>query len=201
MHAYLITGANKPKLELEISKLVKNLKAKPFEFTLSQIADSRELTRFASLLVTQPTALLIKGIDQATEEAANAFLKNLEEPQENLFFILSASSLEAVLPTIVSRCQVVSTQGESQIDLDAANKFMEMDTCDKLLFLSKYRDRDDARDFILNLTLGLHKTLLSGDNNRTLVAKNLKTTQSTYSALKANGNVSLQLCNMALNIV
>ncbi len=38
---------------------------------------------------------------------ANAFLKTLEEPQENCCFILLASSRHMVLPTIISRCQVL----------------------------------------------------------------------------------------------
>lgn len=40
-------------------------------------------------------------------QAANAFLKTLEEPTPNVTFILMGRTREAVLPTIVSRCQVV----------------------------------------------------------------------------------------------
>ena len=39
------------------------------------------------------------------KEAANAFLKLLEEPSENLMFLLTTSNTEALLPTIISRCQ------------------------------------------------------------------------------------------------
>lgn len=42
-----------------------------------------------------------------TEPAANAFLKILEEPPENSTFILSSSNINAILPTIVSRCQAL----------------------------------------------------------------------------------------------
>ena len=35
--------------------------------------------------------------------AANSFLKTLEEPVENLYFILVTSDINALLPTIVSR--------------------------------------------------------------------------------------------------
>jgi hypothetical protein len=38
---------------------------------------------------------------------ANALLKNIEEPQDNTLFIMFASSEEQVLPTIVSRSQVL----------------------------------------------------------------------------------------------
>ncbi|MBX9686807.1 MAG: hypothetical protein K2X27_08905 [Candidatus Obscuribacterales bacterium] len=39
--------------------------------------------------------------------AANALLKNIEEPQHDTVFILFAASQEQVLPTIVSRCQMI----------------------------------------------------------------------------------------------
>jgi DNA polymerase-3 subunit delta' len=40
-------------------------------------------------------------------ESANAFLKSLEEPPSFVYFVLLATRLDRVLPTIVSRCQMV----------------------------------------------------------------------------------------------
>ncbi len=48
--------------------------------------------------------ILIDGADKMGEAAANALLKTLEEPPANCHFILTASSLSSLLPTIVSRC-------------------------------------------------------------------------------------------------
>jgi len=42
--------------------------------------------------------------DQMTPQAANAFLKTLEEPPEGVTLILATSSLDQLLPTIRSRC-------------------------------------------------------------------------------------------------
>lgn len=42
---------------------------------------------------------------EMTAEAANAFLKTLEEPHANVTIILTSSRPERLLPTIVSRCQ------------------------------------------------------------------------------------------------
>ncbi len=39
-------------------------------------------------------------------ESANCFLKTLEEPVENIIFILITSFIDALLPTIRSRCQI-----------------------------------------------------------------------------------------------
>jgi len=51
------------------------------------------------------TVIIMTGIENMREEAANAFLKLLEEPSENLMFLLTTSHTEALLPTIISRCQ------------------------------------------------------------------------------------------------
>ena len=43
----------------------------------------------------------------ANDSAANALLKTLEEPASSVVLILTARSVEALLPTIVSRCEVI----------------------------------------------------------------------------------------------
>jgi len=45
--------------------------------------------------------------DQLSGAAANALLKTLEEPPASVTFILIAHNLAALLPTVLSRCQVV----------------------------------------------------------------------------------------------
>jgi len=51
------------------------------------------------------TVIILTGIDTMRKESANAFLKLLEEPSENVMFILTATKSDQLLPTIVSRCQ------------------------------------------------------------------------------------------------
>ncbi|MBR2789522.1 MAG: DNA polymerase III subunit delta, partial [Eggerthellaceae bacterium] len=45
--------------------------------------------------------------DLMNQASANAFLKTLEEPPANVCFILMAPTETSVLPTVLSRCQVV----------------------------------------------------------------------------------------------
>jgi DNA polymerase-3 subunit delta' len=49
--------------------------------------------------------VIIFEADEMNAEAANAFLKTLEEPHENITMILTTSKPEQILPTIKSRCQ------------------------------------------------------------------------------------------------
>ena len=50
---------------------------------------------------------LILRFEEAHASAANAMLKTLEEPPAQVVVILTAKSSESLLPTIVSRCEVI----------------------------------------------------------------------------------------------
>ncbi len=50
---------------------------------------------------------IIRSVERMQDEAANALLKILEEPPPGRVFILTAQSLDALLPTVVSRCRVL----------------------------------------------------------------------------------------------
>lgn len=51
---------------------------------------------------------ILDRAERMTEQAANAILKTLEEPSSGTVFILLTSTVSAMLPTIVSRCQTVT---------------------------------------------------------------------------------------------
>src|SRR6185312_10200528 len=62
---------------------------------------------------------ILDDADDLNEEAANAFLKTLEEPPPGALLILIGTSAEVQLATIVSRCQVVRFDPLSPEDLAA----------------------------------------------------------------------------------
>ncbi len=51
---------------------------------------------------------LVTNFETANEEAANAFLKTLEEPPGQAIIILTTDSPESLLPTITSRCEIIT---------------------------------------------------------------------------------------------
>jgi DNA polymerase-3 subunit delta' len=51
---------------------------------------------------------IVEGMDRATPEASNALLKTLEEPPPHVVIVLIAPEAELLLPTIVSRCQLIA---------------------------------------------------------------------------------------------
>ncbi|OIN96700.1 DNA polymerase III subunit delta' [Candidatus Desantisbacteria bacterium CG1_02_38_46] len=60
---------------------------------------------------------IIEEAGNMTEEAANSLLKILEEPPVDTVFILTTSSPQDILPTIISRCQMVRFTTKSKTDL------------------------------------------------------------------------------------
>ena len=52
--------------------------------------------------------LLINPVESMQAPASNSLLKALEEPPENIIFILVSNQLDQVLPTIRSRCRLLS---------------------------------------------------------------------------------------------
>jgi len=53
-------------------------------------------------------AIILNAYNGLTIEAQNALLKILEEPPNNTIVILIVSSVEQILPTILSRCKLIS---------------------------------------------------------------------------------------------
>jgi DNA polymerase-3 subunit delta' len=61
--------------------------------------------------------VIIDPADDMTVSAANALLKNLEEPPKRTLFLLLARSRGALLPTILSRCRTLHLQPLSPQDM------------------------------------------------------------------------------------
>ncbi len=77
--------------------------AKNGDYLVGQVMAARSEC-FNSGLSTQGRVILLYGVEHMNEASANALLKVLEEPPANVTFLLTASSLAGVLPTIRSRC-------------------------------------------------------------------------------------------------
>lgn len=74
-----------------------------------KVEQVRELQRHLSLTphMAAYRVAILDRFDQATASAANALLKTLEEPPDFVLLVLLAPDTDSLLPTIVSRCQVI----------------------------------------------------------------------------------------------
>lgn len=188
MHAFLITGNSTKYIVHRINKLAQEEKAKQIPFILQKIEDARELKKFVKFSFAEKTAIIIQDIDTATPEAANAFLKNLEEPTKNIIYILTANNLGNVLPTITSRCQIVTVHSTKYI---VQSEHMRFSSAINYKTALNIKDRTEAIKFIENLIYIDHK-----NNN----FKNMENYLNTIKNLRANGNVSLQLTNLVVKM-
>ncbi|MFA6215147.1 MAG: DNA polymerase III subunit delta' [Patescibacteria group bacterium] len=90
-------------------KLKKNI-------SIEQIRELQSRLNLHSFLNSYKVAV-IGGAETLSQEAANSLLKSLEEPAPKTVLILLATNLAAVLPTIISRCQVLRFRPVNQKEI------------------------------------------------------------------------------------
>ncbi len=64
--------------------------------------------------------VILRRFEEAEEEAANAFLKTLEEPPRYARLILTARDASLLLPTIASRCQILNLRPLAAAQVETA---------------------------------------------------------------------------------
>ena len=128
-HALLLigpSGTGKSSLAINIAEQILNLgdnniadyayamHIKPEDGKAISIEAVRQLEKFLSLKVPVDNvfnrAIIVEDADLLTHEAQNALLKTLEEPPQRTFIIMTASHVDSLLPTIISRVQAISVQ-------------------------------------------------------------------------------------------
>lgn len=87
-----------------------------------RVEQVREVTREASRrpLEAPYRVFILTHMERAHPAAANALLKTLEEPPPYVVIVLTAASEDVILPTLVSRCQVLALRPVPEADLVAA---------------------------------------------------------------------------------
>lgn len=94
------------KIEKEIHPDVRILYPEKREITIGQIRDTIHFLKYRPL-EAEYKIIFIKEADKINLEAGNALLKSLEEPPPYVIFILISENFSKLLPTIVSRSQIV----------------------------------------------------------------------------------------------
>src|SRR5215475_10766341 len=109
----------------------------------------RVLLEFVNLKPTESAYKIgiIVGADRMNEQAANAFLKTLEEPPQNSVLVLLTTEAQRVLDTIRSRCLRLMFAGEGRRELPAPIRawltdFSNMAAASQKSLLGRYRLMD-----------------------------------------------------------
>jgi DNA polymerase-3 subunit delta' len=118
-----------------------------------KIDQIREVQRSISFTHFEGRYKIVIFLDanKMTLEAANSLLKVLEEPPSGTLFILVAENGDNILPTVLSRCQVVKVGGK------ASNKWEDM--------ADGNQQREQVQELIGQLTsMDLHQLLRLSDS-------------------------------------
>ena len=88
----------------------------------SGVISVNEAREISSTLSLQPyesdyKIMVIWQADKMNAEAANKLLKLLEEPPAGTLFLLVTQNVEKMLPTVLSRCQIIRLQPEDRGDM------------------------------------------------------------------------------------
>lgn len=112
---------------------------------------------------------ILDRVDLLGTQAANAFLKTLEEPVPGVVFILLGRTREGVLPTIVSRCQVVPFRHipareaagilSQKVGVTPERARMAIEACDgsitQAISFAKSSERTEFRARVMEVLAGL----------------------------------------------
>ena len=101
------------------------------------IQNIESLFSSTSLEKSNKYAYIVNLAENMTQESTNALLKFLEEPNENVYGIITTKNISKVLPTIISRCQVLTlkdTNKSEEISL-AINQGVSKEDAELLSFI------------------------------------------------------------------
>ena len=177
----------------------------PEEKSTITIEQVRGVIKRLSVKQTSEQYIIIRPADLLGEEAANAFLKNLEEPGEKVHFVLITDVPSRLLPTILSRAEIYFLRDletiDSEIKADAKVKDLA-----KRLIVAKPADlpnlaeeickkKDGVRAYALEVLATTIKMLYKSYflTQKEVFVKKLPRFLSAYENIEKNGHIRLHL--------
>lgn len=129
------------------------------------ITESKKIKEFFSLKPYSAEGRIVVAEDASvlTTEAQNALLKTIEELPKEAILILGAASDANLLPTIISRCQVIRLQGtgdrsQEKNYTEDIEKLLNSSIAKRFEYIEKLKDKEE---FLHSLVKYFHKNLLS----------------------------------------
>lgn len=177
----------------------------PEEKTVITIEQVRSVLQRVGVKQVSECYVIIRPAELMSEAAANAFLKNLEEPGEKVHFILVTSNPSMLMPTILSRAKIYFLKTVFQID-GAITSPENIKTLAKKLMVAKSSELVEIADEIAKKKDGVRKYALEivgaaiemlyksyFITNKQVFLQRLPKFLATYQALLQNGHVKLQI--------
>lgn len=107
---------------------------------------------------------VIVGADRLNVQAANAFLKTLEEPPSRSILILLTTDPQRILETILSRCLRLNFSGDgprplAPAEMDWLKKFSELAATEQKSLLGRYRLMDGLLQKLAAMKAAIEESL------------------------------------------
>lgn len=225
MTSYLLISKNKKTRDVYLDEFANERNIDQLDRTIVEkdelsntkslgIGDIKNLQKklFLKPFKSKSKLMVLYDAELLTTEAQNALLKILEEPPANTFIILVSSSKELMLPTILSRCTLITLDEElgkptenEQYEMKKLLANLPHNTIGNALKLAELhsRNKDEALAWIEKLILTTRADLITKTIEKKeilLELKFLKSLQETYKVLKTtNVNVRLTIEHLFLN--
>jgi DNA polymerase III delta prime subunit len=230
MVSFIIVAKEKKKREGYIADYASQQKIDPLDITVIDKSTSIKTTQsigietvkliqqklFFKPFKSSSKIVVIEDAQLLTPEAQNALLKILEEPPANTFIFLGTETRELLLPTIISRCQIIELKEEQKTLSDKTrgelNNFIEslpeLSIGEKLKDAEQLaKDKEKAVKWIENLIIVLREEMLQAysinqqSETRNPPLTTIKAFQSLHTLLKTtNVNPRFAIESTLLNM-
>lgn len=169
--------------------------------TIEQV---RNMTSGLGLKQTEDRFVIIRPAEKLGPEAANALLKNLEEPGEKVHYVLVTEAPSRLLPTILSRAAVYFWRGGEGFSLEIradekqklqAKQLIAAKPAEIIEIAEKIAKKKTARAEALEI-LGLAVEMLYKSyfiTGKDVFVKKIPKFLRAYENIAQNGHVKLQI--------
>lgn len=149
--------------------------------------------------------IIIRPADLMNAEAANALLKNLEEPRDKIHFILLTDSPSKLLPTVLSRSSVYFLRREKKLDKIKSSDVKIKDYAKRLIVANGNeltqlaeeitKTKKNVRSYTLDILSTAIEILYKSYfiTNKKVFAEKLPKFLAAYDSINQNGHIKLHL--------
>lgn len=176
----------------------------PVEKSFITIEQVRQIGAKLRLKQTEDRFIIVRPADKLTLDAANAFLKNLEEPGDKVHYILITEQPSQLLPTILSRSMIYFLRDKQGFSTEIQAKEEQKQLVKKLIagkpadlveIAEKLAKKKPARAAAMG-TLGLAIEMLQKSyfiTGKEVFVKKIPKFLTAYDNISKNGHVKLQI--------
>ncbi len=151
-----------------------------------QILDLQERLKIKPIL-SKYLFYIILDAELLNESSSNKLLKTIEEPNESVVSFLIAKNIDLLLPTIKSRCEMLSIMYDLENNSYDENPSISNDTLFEMIKLIETKD-------LLEFNLYKDKNKEINDNGKEIV-KTIKRYYNTACEIEQNWNFNIDIVN------